>query len=668
MGAQHFRKKPGLLPAVAAVLVGWLLLLPQDTPNPLVRWSYDFLQLFLPRFTHPAPVIIYLDEQAMQDYGQQPDRWDRAIHARLLDRLTRDSPAVVVFDIMPTQAGDAAADMKFAQAIRRNKRVVLAGDRVNLTGLKGSTIIPPLELFATNAAAWGMPMVRIDPDRVARRFEPGDDQALDLAWAAATVAGAAVTQEPEDRMAGKRWLNYHGSPRPFEEFSMTYSNAETRAEGFFKDKAVFIGGKPQTLSRGDITDVFPTPFTKWNSTFAPGVDITAIAYVNLVHNEWLRRTGTLGELGLLLLAGAGAGLWLQRLRLRAAFWVTLIAIALVITAAVAGVLLYRVWFPWMVVGLVQLPCVFLIRLYRERAEVTPAMESVSEPSARAAQAAGNSATTLGRPEIPDHELIRCIGEGAYGQVWIARNAVGIYHAVKVVYQNRFPIQEPYERALRGIRKFMPVSRSHEGFVHILHVGRNEPSGFFFYIMEAGDDQQAGQQIDPATYVPRTLAGELKRRESLPPRECLAHLLALTDAVERLHHHQLVHRDIKPANIIFVSGQPKLADIDLVTDMSSRGDVSCVGTEGYLAPEGPGTAAADVFSLGRVLYVALTGKRPDQCPELPTRVADQPDCGLFLQLHEILCKACELDLDRRYATAGLMHGDLLNLSRRLEQEK
>jgi serine/threonine protein kinase len=218
--------------------------------------------------------------------------------------------------------------------------------------------------------------------------------------------------------------------------------------------------------------------------------------------------------------------------------------------------------------------------------------------------------------------------------------------------------------LHGIQKFMPVSRSHEGFVHILHVGRNDAAGFFFYIMEAGDDQKAGQQFDPITYAPKTLSSELKQRGTIPARECLEFMLAVTEAVDRLHQHQLIHRDIKPANFIFVNRRPKLADIDLVTNITQEGEASCIGTEGYMAPEGPGTAAADVFSLGRILYVALTGKTPDQCPELPTRIADRPDCGLFLELNEIVCKASEFDVRRRYASASLMRADLLEVSRRL----
>lgn len=650
MGTREAHRRIGTVATITTVLIGWILLLPLGTPNPLVRSSYDLLQLFLPDHHRADPVIIYMDEQAMQDYQQKPGQpWPRSLHARLLDRLSKDRPRIVVFDVTLTQAGDPAADEDLARAIRENGRVVLAGEMEPFKGFAGYTIVEPLELFRTNAASWGIPKIETDPDRVARRYHAGDDQQPDLAWAAATVAGAPVTRHPERRLKERRWLNYYGSARPFEGVSMTYTNAETSERGFFTDKAVFIGGKPETLLRGEITDVFGTPFTQWNSRFIPGVDITAIAYANLMHGEWLRRTEMFAELGLLLLTGVISGFGLHKLRLRTAIWISLLLAVVVVAGSIAQVSSSQVWFPWMVV-MVQLPCALAFRFFAARAVSPPAPEA--------------ALSERGQLDIPDHTLIRCIGEGAYGQVWIARNAIGLHHAVKVVYRSRFGVEEPYERAMRGIQKFMPVSRSHEGFVHILHVGRNDASGYFFYIMEAGDDQKLVQQIDPVTYAPKTLASELKQREMIPPRECLEFMLALTEAVERLHQHQLIHRDIKPANIIFVHGRPKLADIDLVTDLSPHGAASRIGTEGYMAPEGPGTAAADVFSLGRILYVALTGKSPDQSPELPTRIASHPDCDLFLELNHISCKACEIDLQRRYSSAALMRADLLDVFARL----
>src|SRR5512133_752751 len=87
------------------------------------------------------------------------------------------------------------------------------------------------------------------------------------------------------------------------------------------------------------------------------------------------------------------------------------------------------------------------------------------------------------PTIPDHELLRCIGSGGYGDVWLARNIMGTYRAVKIVHRRRFADERPYEREFGGIQKFEPISRSHDGLVDILQVGRNDAAGYFYYVME-----------------------------------------------------------------------------------------------------------------------------------------------------------------------------------------
>src|ERR1051326_1411178 len=188
--------------------------------------------------------------------------------------------------------------------------------------------------------------------------------------------------------------------------------------------------------------------------------------------------------------------------------------------------------------------------------------------------------------LADHEILRPIGRGSYGQVWLARNVMGVYRAVKIVYRKAFENQRPFERELAGIRRFEPISRLHPGFVDVLHVGNNETEQYFYYIMELGDDQDLGQAIDPQKYEPKTLGSEIFRSGRLPLRDCLAVGAAITDALAELHRHDLVHRDIKPSNIIFVNGSPKLADIGLVADVNEAR--SYVGTEGFIPPEGPGT--------------------------------------------------------------------------------
>src|SRR6266436_7637474 len=98
------------------------------------------------------------------------------------------------------------------------------------------------------------------------------------------------------------------------------------------------------------------------------------------------------------------------------------------------------------------------------------------------------------PEIRDHQLLRCIGEGAYGAVWLAKSVMGTFRAVKVVYRDNFNDERPYEREFTGIKTFEPISRSNEGLVDILQIGRNDEAGYFYYVMELADD--AGEEPKP----------------------------------------------------------------------------------------------------------------------------------------------------------------------------
>src|SRR5437879_2469093 len=65
------------------------------------RLSYDYLFLFRPATPVVNVVIIYMDEASLRELDQASDaRWDRALHARLLERLTRDGARLVVFDVL----------------------------------------------------------------------------------------------------------------------------------------------------------------------------------------------------------------------------------------------------------------------------------------------------------------------------------------------------------------------------------------------------------------------------------------------------------------------------------------------------------------------------------------------------------------------------------------
>jgi tRNA A-37 threonylcarbamoyl transferase component Bud32 len=260
--------------------------------------------------------------------------------------------------------------------------------------------------------------------------------------------------------------------------------------------------------------------------------------------------------------------------------------------------------------------------------------------------------------IPGHELLRCIGRGSYGEVWLAAGAFSGYRAVKIVRRKTFEHERPFERELSGIRRFELISRSQRGMIEVLDFGVNTQQGYFYYVMELGDDQVSGRRIVPESYSPKTLAKEISLHGKLPFQYCLELGLTLSLALVALHKRGLVHRDVKPSNIIFVSGTPRLADIGLLAGVDEAH--SYVGTEGFIPPEGPGAPQADIYSLGKVLYEASTGKDRHEFPELPTGFDRFPDHDLFLELNEVILRACRTDLARRYQTAWDMYVDLLML--------
>src|SRR5438552_55144 len=105
-----------------------------------------------------------------------------------------------------------------------------------------------------------------------------------------------------------------------------------------------------------------------------------------------------------------------------------------------------------------------------------------------------SSRTSQPPAIPDHELVRCIGHGSYGEVWLARNKLGTLRAVKIIYRQSFEDSRPFEREFKGIQKFEPISRSHDGLVDILQVGGTDE--YFYYVMELADPAQNPNDRNP----------------------------------------------------------------------------------------------------------------------------------------------------------------------------
>ncbi|SHJ28731.1 PEGA domain-containing protein [Rubritalea squalenifaciens DSM 18772] len=259
-----------------------------------------------------------------------------------------------------------------------------------------------------------------------------------------------------------------------------------------------------------------------------------------------------------------------------------------------------------------------------------------------------------RPDvkIPDHEVLRKIGGGSYGEVWLARGVTGAWRAVKIVWREDFEDDRGFEREFEGILKFEPISRDHPGLVNVLHVGRSKEGEdvFYYYVMELGDDIRKGREINPVEYEARTLRSDLVEANGKPLdlEFCLETGIRLSNALVHLHNKGLAHRDVKPSNVIFVGGKAKLADIGLV---AARGQRTFVGTEGFVPPEGPGTAQADIYSLGKVLYEMITGKDRMQFPELPDELPGGEKRKQLLAFNQVICEICEPRVSKRNITSA-----------------
>jgi CHASE2 domain-containing sensor protein len=657
------------LGAAVAVLCG-LMLWTMPLGEPWVNASYDYLFRFGARAVTNHVTLILMDNEAFAQFHQtrgQP--WDRGLHARLLNRLADDGCALVVFDSFFRQTNHPVEDEALAAAMRRQKHIVLMAEQAEVTYpvLVGARPILPTEPFlGATGTNWGVACVDLDPDSVVRRLWPFPSPGPypSLPWTAAQLAGAQLSKNSQER-----WLRYYGRDGAWS--TLSYRFALDRPKNYFRGQIVFIGTEPETFLPkvgADDTDKFCTPYTRWTAEASGGVEILLTSFLNLMNHDWLRQPAgwlealTLAVSGLLL----GGGLCCVRLP-----WACAIAVGVALVVAFVAIswsFFANYWFPWLVIVGGQAPCALgwalamgIARALEER----KISVSLSFPKPAAA--------TVVLPNTPDYELFNPpFGEGAYGKVWLARNKAGQWRALKAVYLANFEQNTgPYEREFNGIKKYQPISDQHPGLLRVEFVSEKQ-KGYFYYVMELGDPLKPGWEQEPSTYKPRDLVGERARSQGrrLPVRECVRIGLALSDALDFIHRQGLAHRDIKPQNIIFVNGQPKLADLGLITEIRPPDqERTLVGTPGYMPPppERPGTPQADIYSLGMVLYVLSTGRNAAFFPEIATTLVENENPADFLPLNTVILKACQPDPEQRYVSAAEMRRALQEIRKALAAE-
>lgn len=638
----------GLVAAIGGImlLAGWL-----DGA------SYDLAYLW--KFGKaPAEVVLVEMDASSHTALNQPgsDRWDRRLHARLVERLLAAGAKALAFDIRFDGTTEPEMDQALRSALARSDRVVL-GAGLESPSDGALTVVPPAAIFR-EVAAWGV--VEWGRDAGVVRRPVGRLQGLPTLREQVT----RVAKGEERSVPRSAWIRYYGPPGSFERRSFAaVLNGDVPA-AVFRDRVIFVGANSDAhFSKPGGGDYFLSPYSRFRRAPISGLELNATTYLNHANGDWLGRLPGWMELLLVLGFGTAATKGLERLAEPWALGTSVVGGLVLSMVCTLQVWWTSYWFPWLIPCAIQIPAAWAWTIaWRSRNGDRTAQTSAEIVASPRSTKCVAERTDPYEPRIPDHVLVRCIGRGAYGEVWLARSVLGIHHAAKILRRSNFASSEPLEREFRGLQHYTPISRSHPGLVQILHVGRDDRAGSIYYIMEMADDQAPHAQFDPSTYQARTLASEISSRGRLTVDEVIHIGEPLCDALSFLHDRRLVHRDIKPANILFVEGKPKLADIGLVTEMAATGtEMTQVGTPGYMPPEGPGAPMADVFGLGKVLYVAATGLPADRFPDVPEAIAHSTVDEQLEALFTVLLKACEPIRADRFQSAREL-GSALNALR------
>jgi adenylate cyclase len=384
-----------LIGMVLSISAGLVLF---ETPlgRKLLYRSYDLPFQFRPTRVSDDAVMVYLDEASYRVLEQPFNApWDRALHARLLERLVREGAASVMYDIVFTEPGpNPKADEDFAAAIKAHGRVVLGADYVaanaGVSGVKINQLYLPFEEFAKGAHGIGSVEMYVDDDGVNRQHLPpsSDDAIPSISWAAAKAMGARAATNSRI-YSSERWVNYYGPEFTIPNTSLykALDLAEVPA-GYFSNKFVFIGAHQFTVNWGERKDQYPTPYPRaqGESKFMPGVEIQATIALNIFHNDWLKRLSRPMEFSLFIIMGVTFGLGLVLLRPVTA---TIVAVVSALGIAAAHQYIFTAhhyWFPWMMIVVGQIPAALAwaisynsVQLYVEKRLLEQSLEKYLSP-------------------------------------------------------------------------------------------------------------------------------------------------------------------------------------------------------------------------------------------------------------------------------------------------
>ena len=290
---------------------------------------------------------------------------------------------------------------------------------------------------------------------------------------------------------------------------------------------------------------------------------------------------------------------------------------------------------------------------------------------RATALFGRERTSLTGHRIGAYVIVRELGQGGMGTVYLAARADGYFEkqvAIKVLTPGANTVE--LIRRFRAEREVL-ASLDHPNIAALFDAGTTE-EGMPYFVME---------------YVCGTPVTTHVRGQQLPVRERLLLFLKICAAVEAAHRKRIVHRDLKRSNILVTEeGEPKLLDFGIAKLLEENPLAVTATGEQRLTPISASpeqargeevTTASDIYALGALLYEILTDQTPhvfptrnpdlnevarvisESDPVLPSLAASHPDLQRALRgdLDAVILRAMRKDPSQRYPSVGEFESDI-----------
>ena len=269
-------------------------------------------------------------------------------------------------------------------------------------------------------------------------------------------------------------------------------------------------------------------------------------------------------------------------------------------------------------------------------------------------------TTGPSTQFGDYKILNEIARGGMGVVYRARQlSLNRIVAIKMIKTGQLASDDELHRFQSEAEAAAQLD--HPNIVPVFEVG--EQNGRHFFSMGFVDGESLNDRLSQGP---------------LPPREAATLLRSLAEAVRFAHEKGIVHRDLKPANVLIDrQGQPKITDFGLAkraeTDSAITATGQIVGTPSFMPPEQASGAiedigpAADIYSLGAMLYCLLTGRPPFQAANVMETLKQvlerEPVSPRMLNtavdrdLETICLKCMRKEASQRYSSASALADDL-----------